>query len=228
MENRHARKRSVVLLSGGLDSTVNLFIAKQESDVVLALTFDYGQRAAAQECKQAALIAAHADLPHKIISLPWFKEFTHTSLVDHTAEVPTGKAISIDDLAVSNVSAKAVWVPNRNGILLNIGAGFAEGLKADWIVPGFNAEEAATFPDNSQQYLQALTTAFRFSTSTHVEATCFTTGLDKTAIVRRGMALAVPFELIWPCYFDGEKPCGRCESCQRFARATSAAGLVRR
>jgi 7-cyano-7-deazaguanine synthase len=219
---RAEAKRSVVLLSSGLDSTVNLYEAKQKSEVVLALTFNYGQRAAVRELDRAAKIAKHAGVRHQSVDLPWFSEFTKTSLVNRGADIPT-KAVSIDDLKVSHETAKAVWVPNRNGILLNVAAGFAEGLNAEWIVPGFNAEEAATFPDNTNDFLKALSASFRFSTANHVEAICFTTALNKTEIVRRGRLLGAPFELMWPCYFAGETPCGECESCQRFRRATTSA-----
>ena len=219
-------KRSVVLLSSGLDSTVNLFAAREKSEVVLSLTFNYGQRAAEKECERAALISKKIGVPHKIIDLPWFSDFTHSSLVNRGEDVPVSGSISIDDFAVSTETAKAVWVPNRNGIFLNIAAGFAEGLKADWIIPGFNAEEAVTFPDNSAAFLKAATASFQFSTSNHVEAICFTTDLDKTAIVQEGKKLGVPFNLIWPCYFSGETPCGECESCQRFRRATAGQDLT--
>lgn len=218
-------KRSVVLLSGGLDSTVNLFEACQKTEVVLALTFDYGQRAADREVERAGRIAAAAGVRHQVVSLPWFKDFTATSLVNRASHVPVCDAVSIDDLAVSERSAKAVWVPNRNGILLNVAAGFAEGFGADCVVPGFNAEEARTFPDNTEGFLQALTESFRFSTANRVAAVCFTTALDKTAIVRRGKDLGVPFELIWPCYLADSEPCGQCESCQRFRRALVSAGV---
>lgn len=219
-------KRSVVLLSGGLDSTVNLYEARRQSEVVLALTFDYGQRAAPRERDRAAQIAAHAGVPHRVVELPWFAEFTCTSLVDRALTVPVKSSVSIDDLEVSHQTAKAVWVPNRNGILLNIAAGFAEGLGADWIVPGFNLEEAATFPDNSAAFLDALTASFGFSTANRVQAVCFTTALNKTEIVCRGRELGAPFELMWPCYFAGSEPCGECESCQRFKRASAAAAKV--
>ncbi len=104
---------------------------------------------------------------------------------------------------------------------MNVAAAFAEGLGAGWVVPGFNIEEGATFPDNTQAYLDSLTHAFAYSTSNHVRAICFTTALDKTAIVKRGRALGAPFELMWPCYLAGEKPCGECESCKRYIRATT-------
>ncbi len=213
--------KSVVLLSSGLDSTVNLYRAAQESEVVLAITFDYGQRAAAREIQQAAILASNLRVPHRVIALPWFKDFTQSSLVNRQMDVPT-TSVRIDSFEASTHSAKAVWVPNRNGIFLNIGAAFAESLDAKWLIPGFNAEEATTFPDNSEDYLQASTQAFHFSTGNHVQVKCFTTALDKTEIVKLGRSLKVPFELIWTCYFGGEKPCGQCESCQRFSRAMSA------
>lgn len=215
-------RASVVLLSSGLDSTVNLYEAREKSRVVLALTFDYGQRAAPREIERAEAIAKLAGVAHKVLDLTWFREFTTTSLVNRANEVPTGSSVSIDDLTVSNETAKAVWVPNRNGIFLNIGAAFAEGLGASLIVPGFNIEEGATFPDNTQGFLDALTGAFVYSTSNHVEAICFTTQMDKTEIVRRGRALGAPFKLMWPCYFAGSEPCGECESCKRFCRAVNA------
>ena len=215
-------QRSVVLLSSGLDSTVNLYEALERSEVVLTLTFDYGQRAAPRELERAAAISQKADIPNRAVSMPWFADFTKTALVNRESEVPTQNSVSIDDIKVSTASAKAVWVPNRNGIFLNVAAGFAEGLGADWIVPGFNREEAATFPDNSQAFLTAATASFAYSTSNHIEAICFTTEMNKTEIVQRGRALGAPFELMWPCYLAGEEPCGQCESCQRFKRATLA------
>ena len=218
-----AEPTSVVLLSSGLDSTVNLYEAREKSRVLLALTFNYGQRAAESELEHSAAIAEAAGIPHKVLDLRWFAEFTNTSLINRSSTVPVGKTVSIDDLDQSNETAKAVWVPNRNGIFLNIGAAFAEGLKAKWVVPGFNIEEGATFPDNTQAFLDSLTSAFKFSTSNHVEAKCFTTKLNKTQIVRRGRELGAPFNLIWPCYFSGPAPCGECESCQRFQRATREA-----
>ncbi len=216
------KPRSVVLLSSGLDSTVNLYEAKQLSDVALAITFDYGQRAAEREIASAEKLSAQLGIPHKSLSLEWFKDFTKTSLVNRAQSIPVSESVQIDDLKQSGVTAKAVWVPNRNGIFLNIAAAFAEGLKANWIIPGFNAEEAATFPDNSQGYLEAATHAFSYSTSNQVQVKCFTTQMTKTQIVARGRELKVDFDLIWPCYFGEELPCGKCESCLRFKRAVAA------
>ncbi len=178
--------KSVVLLSGGMDSTVNLLAAREQSEVVLALTFDYGQRASQKEKEVTAKLTSHLKIPHLILSLPFFSQFGNSSLTDLQKTVPTGQQVSIDDLKTSQETAKSVWVPNRNGIFLNIAAGFAETLGADWIVPGFNKEEAVTFPDNSEAFLEASTDALRFSTSNKVQVKCFTTSLSKTEIVEFG------------------------------------------
>ena len=217
--------KSVVLLSSGLDSTVNLFEAKNAGTLMLALTFDYSQRAVEKEISSAKKIADFVGVPHKVVKLPFFFEFGKSSLVDKSQSVPTGNAVSIDDLKQSQKTAESVWVPNRNGIFMNIAAGFAESLGADTIIPGFNAEEAATFPDNTDDFLKSLNHSLSFSTFNRVKTHCFTTQLSKTQIVKRGLELNVPFQLIWPCYFSEEKWCGKCESCQRSRRAFEANGL---
>ncbi len=211
--------KSVVLISGGLDSAVNLFKSKSEGEVLLGLTFNYGQRAAAQEIQSANKLCHHLGVPHKTVDVPWIKEFGKSSLTDHTKVIPTQNEVQIDNYNQSLKTAASVWVPNRNGILLNIAAGFAESLGADCVVPGFNLEEAQTFPDNSEDYLKALSISFSFSTANKVQAFSFTTKLNKIDIVKLGLELQLPFELIWPCYFAGEKWCGECESCLRFKRA---------
>ncbi len=218
-------RKAVVLLSAGLDSTVNCIFAQREHQVDLALTFDYGQRAAAREIDRAREICRRFDIKHQVANLPWLGEMTKTSLVNRSVDVPTQAQVSLDDCAVSLRSADAVWVPNRNGVFLNIAAAFAESLEADWVIPGFNAEEAATFPDNSREFLQATDYSLRFSTRGQVVTQCFTAGMNKTEIVLLGREIGAPFDLMWPCYLAGERPCGECESCLRFYRAASAAGL---
>lgn len=219
-------KKVVVLLSAGLDSTVNVYEAiKHHHEVVLALTFNYGQRAAKKEIESAAKIAAHLNIPHKVIDLPWFKDFNKSSLLIEDQAVPVGAQVSIDNLERSEETAKAVWVPNRNGIFLNIAAAFAEALGADAVIPGFNAEEAVTFPDNSKEFMEQATRSLKFSTANHVTVGCYTIHMKKPDIVRLGQGLKIPWELIWPCYFSGEKWCGQCESCQRSLRAFASANI---
>jgi len=212
-------KKAVVLLSSGLDSSVNLFKAHRELHVIRALTFNYGQRAAKKEIACSQNLCQMLGIEHQVVPLEWLGHVTKTSLVNVAHDVPVGAAVSIDDYDQSMTTAKAVWVPNRNGIFLNVAAGIAEALGADYIIPGFNAEEAVTFPDNSQDFLTATDVALSFSTANHVKTLCYTTDMNKSQIVQLGRELSVPFELLWPCYFSEDKWCGQCESCQRFNRA---------
>jgi 7-cyano-7-deazaguanine synthase len=219
------KRKAVVLLSSGLDSSVNLFEAAQKEEVVLALTFNYGQKAAQKEIEHSAKLADYLKIPHKVLSLPWFKDFNKSSLLVDSEAVPTGKNVDIQSHEQSLQTAKSVWVPNRNGIFLNIGAAFAEALGAQIVIPGFNAEEATTFPDNSEAFMKELTTSLSYSTANHVQVECFTVKLQKPDIVKKGMALNMPWHLLWPCYFSKEKWCGECESCLRSKRAFSVAGV---
>ena len=216
---------SIVLLSAGLDSSVNLFLAHRSHHIKLALTFDYGQRAAKQEISHSRKLCEILNVPHKVIELPFFKEFAHSSLVNVSLEVPVGEEIKIADQVASKNSALKVWVPNRNGIFLNIAAGFAEGLGAKLIVPGFNIEEAETFPDNSEDFIGSINQSLSFSTANAVMVDCFTKRMNKTEIVAEAVKLKIPLEIIWPCYLSLDKPCGSCESCQRLKRALSQNGL---
>lgn len=218
-------KKSVVLLSSGLDSSVNLYEAVKDSQVVLALTFDYGQKAARRELECSAALAKEVRVLHKTIALPWFKDFNRSSLLVEDQAVPTGQQVNIQSHEQSLQTAKSVWVPNRNGIFLNIAAGFAEALGAEIVIPGFNAEEASTFPDNSQEFMNEMSRSLALSTANHVKVQSYTVALQKTEIVKKGESLQVPWSKIWPCYFAGEKWCGECESCLRSKRAFTAAGV---
>lgn len=219
------KRKAVVLLSSGLDSSVNLFEAHQKEQVVLSLTFDYGQKAAKKEIEYSAKLAAYLKIPHKVVPLPWFKDFKKSSLLVESEAVPTGSQVNIQNHEQSLQTAKSVWVPNRNGIFLNIGAAFAEALGAKVVIPGFNAEEATTFPDNSEDFMKELTRSLAFSTANQVEVECYTVNLQKTDIVKKGLLLNMPWHLLWPCYFSKEKWCGECESCLRSKRAFAAANV---
>lgn len=219
------KENSVVLLSAGLDSSYNLFRAARETQVLLALSFDYGQRAARRETERASGLCDLLKIPHKILTLSWFKDFTRTALVNPSAPLPGKAELDITSERASKQSAQAVWVPNRNGIFLNIAAAFAESLGARYVIPGFNKEEAATFADNSEAYMEAQSKAFRFSTQNHVEVKCYSSHLDKSQIVQEAVKLNLPFEKLWPCYQAGEQWCRECESCQRFLRALHSQGI---
>lgn len=218
-------KKAVVILSAGLDSSANLCLALEKGlEVTLALTFDYGQKAAVKETTAAANLCRHYGVSHRIVSLPWFRDFNRSSLLVEDQKIPTGDEVQIDDLKSSEDTKKSVWVPNRNGIFLNIAAAYAESLEAHYIIPGFNKEEAQTFPDNSEEFLQSINKSLAFSTDQRVQARCFTLSLDKTEIVK-AVDGKLDFNLIWPCYQAQEKWCGECESCKRSLRAFKEAGV---
>jgi len=217
-------KRAVAVLSSGLDSSLALALALEQGwTVPLALTFDYGQRAAEREVTQAHAIARHFGVPHRVLHLPWFREFGHGgSLLKRNTPLPYPERGDLSDPEYGKQSAKQVWVPNRNGTFLEIAAGFAEDLQAQALIVGFNKEEAQTFPDNSSAYLNAINAALKFSTSTEVQVTSLTALLDKTAIVAEAKRLGFPLSLIWSCYECGRKMCRKCESCKRLERALEA------
>ena len=114
-------ENSIVVLSGGLDSTVALHLANGSTRIVQVLTFDYGQKAARQEVQAAKLIAQQYGLPQRTIVLNWLKDITDTALVAQSAAIPTLKPSELDDaVGRGQETARAVWVPNRNGVFINI------------------------------------------------------------------------------------------------------------
>lgn len=218
---------SIVLLSGGLDSSANLAFAAERDTVVLALHVDYGQRAEAPEWRAARAIAEYYGVKIEKLDLPWLGALGGSSLTDRSRSVPELHSGELDTLSKITESAKSVWVPNRNGVLLNVAAAYAERFRAKRIVVGFNREEATTFPDNSQAFLDQSTRAFAYSTMTGVEVHCYTTAMDKTEIVKAlgKLSRPFPFALVWSCYHAGAEPCGRCESCGRHDRALKMGGV---
>jgi 7-cyano-7-deazaguanine synthase len=217
--------RAIALLSGGLDSVVATWAAAREGTIALALTFDYGQRARQAEARAAARVAAALGCPHRVLPLPWLGELGGSALTDPEAAVPEPDASDLDDLDAGLETARAVWVPNRNGVFVNVAAAFAEALDCDCIVCGFNLEEAATFADNSVRFMQAADAFLALSTLRHPTLLSPTASLDKAQIVALGVRLNAPLEAVWSCYHDAGRMCWRCESCLRLKRALEANGL---
>lgn len=218
-------KKSVLLLSAGLDSLTNLAIAVKTSQIVLAITFDYGQRSARQEIKMAKKICKHYGITHEVIAIPWLKKLTHTALVNRSRKIPHPTAKNLNEYSVSLQNAKAVWVPNRNGVFINIAAAYAESLGASEIIVGFNKEEAATFPDNSEKYLKQVIASLSSSTLSKVKVHSYTLRLNKKEIVKKALEFGVPLQYVWSCYEGKSLMCGQCESCKRLQRALSANAL---
>ncbi|MFZ5899219.1 MAG: 7-cyano-7-deazaguanine synthase QueC [Bacillota bacterium] len=216
--------RGIVLLSGGLDSVVNLAYARNTLDIRLCLTADYGQAAAASEIAAARAIAGYYRLEHGVVELPFLQGISGSALFN-PGQLPEPAPDELDNPDAAGKTAQAVWVPNRNGLLINVAACFAEALQCERIVVGFNREEAATFPDNSADFVAAVNKALKFSTLAGVQVVCYTQRLNKAEIVALGKRLDVPWNLIWSCYRSGKRPCGKCESCRRFYRAMAEEGI---
>lgn len=213
---------SIVLLSGGLDSTVNLKCAL-DAGSARAVTFDYGQRAARREVEATAAMCARYGLAHHVVSIPWLGDISPSALTVKGKAIPRPVAAQLDEPSAARRTAQQVWVPNRNGVFLAIAAAFAESFGAEQVVPGFNAEEAVTFPDNSADFIRAFNRSLRFSTGTCVRVKCYTAAKSKAAIVRVGLRNDAPLDLVWCCYEGRRKMCGACESCLRFTRAVDRA-----
>ena len=218
---------SVVLLSGGLDSSANLAFACARDRVSLALHVDYGQRAEASEWKAAKKLAEYYGVKLEKLDLRWLGALGGSSLTETSREIPTLEHAELDTLPKIRETAKAVWVPNRNGVLIQAAAAYAERMGAKRVVVGFNREEATTFPDNTQDFLERSSHALELSTQNGVAVFCYTTAWDKQEIIEelKKLPKRFPHELVWSCYHSGETPCGKCESCGRRARALAAAGI---
>lgn len=215
------KAKALVLLSGGLDSVYNLYRSCEEwSGEVEALFFNYGQRAYEAELKAAKKLSGYLKVSLQVIDIKHIFKGDKGALTGER-EVPT-ETVDIDSLEASEKSAELVWVANRNGVFLNIAACVAEKKDIPFIVPGFNAEEAATFPDNSQDYIDKMNACLKFSTANQVQIQCFSQAMNKTEIVKDCLRLDVSMDEIWSCYYPGENICGKCESCQRFLRACEA------
>lgn len=220
-------ERAVTLLSGGIDSYLSTALAREEKDFLLALTFDYGQRAAAQEIKAAKKIARYWRIKHEVVELPWLKNLGENALTHPNALLPRFRDLEkLKSKRETERSAEAVWVPNRNGVFLNIAAAYAETLGAAWIITGFNREEAATFPDNSLDYVHRFNRALELSTLLFPpKVKSYVQEMDKKEMVAKLVELDLPLDFFWSCYEGKEKMCGTCESCARAIAAFQAHGL---
>lgn len=208
--------KSIILLSGGLDSLVSLGLQKEKLNISLALTFDYGQKSAKEEIEASEKICDYYKICHKVINLEWLKDITETSLVSE-AKIPTGQ-----ELNAPEESAKSVWIPNRNGLFLNIAGSFADSNDYDYILIGANKEEGQTFPDNTQEFIDAVNNEFLYSTRKHPKVVAPLINYVKNDIVMLALQHGVPLELTMSCYQGGGRHCGICESCTRLKHALKA------
>jgi len=213
MKAKMKMTKSVILLSGGLDSLVSLGLTKEKLNVTLALTFDYGQKSAKNEIKASKEICDYYNIEQKVIKLDFLKEITNTALVSDE-KLPSGEKLKDE-----KQSAKSVWVPNRNGLFLNIAGSYADSYGFDNIIIGANKEEAHTFPDNSAEFIDAVNKEFEYSTMVKAKVVAPLLNSDKDDIVMLALSDNIPLELTMSCYKGGDRHCGLCESCVRLRHA---------
>lgn len=213
MENRGgAKKKAVVLLSGGLDSATVLYWAKEKGFKCLCLAFDYGQRhrreiRAARDISRAAGCAFTAVR----IALPW----KGSALLDKKTLVPE---YARPQKGTGAQQIPSTYVPARNIIFLSFALSYAEAVGASAIFIGAHTQDYSGYPDCRPEFYRAFVRAAKLGTKAGLEkkGIAVKTPLvrkGKAEIIRMGKRLGVPFALTWSCYRGGKTPCGRCDSC---------------
>ncbi|MDI6842373.1 MAG: 7-cyano-7-deazaguanine synthase QueC [Methanothermobacter wolfeii] len=213
-------RKAISILSAGMDSGVSTALLSREYDIS-AITFDYGQRSAQMEIRYARKLSEYLGIEHRVIELPWLGELGGSVLTDD-GELPSPG--DLDDVEECLETARKVWVPGRNIVFTSVGVSFAEALDADAVIVGWDREEAATFPDNSREFLEAFNSLLGIGTLRGVRVIAPVIDMTKKEIVEAGMEIDFPFELTYSCYTGEDVHCGVCESCLRRRRAFELAG----
>jgi 7-cyano-7-deazaguanine synthase len=216
-------KRAVCLLSGGLDSSTCLAIARAEGYDPHALSFDYGQRHRHELAAAARVAHALGAREHRTVAFD-LRQFGGSAL---TAEIDVPKHDTVDQLTPD---IPVTYVPARNTIFLSFALAWAEVLDAHDIFIGVNALDYSGYPDCRPEFIDAYTRMANLATKPgegyRIHTPLIT--LSKADIVRRAAALGLDFRLTHSCYDpDAEgRPCGRCDSCLLRLKGFAEAGLV--
>ena len=220
-------KRAVCLLSGGLDSSTCLALARREGFACYALSFDYGQRHR-YELEAARRVAMSLGaVEHKVIALD-LRAFGGSALTEEI-EVPKSR-----DAAQMGSGIPVTYVPARNTIFLSLALAWAEVLEAADVFIGVNAIDYSGYPDCRPEYIEAFTRMADLATRAGVEGTTKLhihtplIELSKAQITRLAADLGVDFSLTFTCYDpDAEgRPCGLCDACQLRLKGFAEAGLI--
>jgi 7-cyano-7-deazaguanine synthase len=224
---RRIVKKAVVLLSGGIDSTTALAVAKAEGFEPYALSFRYGQRHKV-ELESAARVAKAMGVTEYVVADIDLRRFGGSAL---TSDIAVPKDRSVDEMAQG---IPITYVPARNTIVLSFALGWAEVLETNDIVIGVDALDYSGYPDCRPEYIAAYERMANFATKAGVEGRQTLKihtpliNLTKAEIVRKGTALGVDYALTSSCYDPGEggRPCGQCHSCQPRAKGFAEAGIA--
>jgi 7-cyano-7-deazaguanine synthase len=220
-------EKAVILLSGGVDSTTCLAIAKQEGYELYALSFDYGQRHSVELERAARIAERFGAKGHLVVSLDLAK-IGGSALTDSEIPVPKGRLPQ-----EKRGQIPLTYVPARNTLFLSYALAWAEVLSAEDIFIGVNAIDYSGYPDCRPEYIQAFENLANLATKAGVEGVLGfkihtpLIRLTKAEIIKKGLELGVDFGLTHSCYdplADG-RACGECESCTLRQKGFGEAGV---
>ena len=209
-------QKAVIILSGGMDSTTLLYDLIDQGYDINAVTFDYRQKHN-YEIVCAQKICKNLKIPHKIIDVGILNDIAPSSLTRKDWAVPEGN--------YADENMKQTVVPNRNMVLLSIAAAYAIGINANYLFYGAHAGDHTIYPDCRPAFVSAIATAFHLCDWNDVILEVPYLYLSKGDIVKRGVSLNVDYSMTWTCYNGGEKPCGKCGSCDERLAAFREAGV---
>lgn len=216
-------KKAIVLLSGGLDSTTALYLAKSEGfGEIYALTFEYGQKHD-RELRAAREVACAAGVKeHKFVKL-LLNQWDGCSLTDPKMEVPDG------DLRRDTVPD--TYVPARNMVFLSVAASYADALGVEDIYIGVSEVDYSGYVDCREEFIRSMERTINLGTvlgaerGRHITIHAPFMHMAKADEIRLGARLGVDYGLTWTCYRGGDRPCGTCDSCLLRAKAFAEAGM---
>jgi 7-cyano-7-deazaguanine synthase len=210
--------KTVVILSGGLDSTTLLYHLRDAKHELKALSIDYGQRHD-RELEAARRICELVKVEHRILDLTSLVGVLGSNaLSDQTVDVPHG--------SYQESTMKVTTVPNRNMIMLSVAIGWAVSLKFDAVAFGAHAGQYTPYPDCRPPFAAAMNCAAHLCDWEPIQVLSPFVYWDKGAIVKRGHELGVPFQLTWSCYEGGATHCGACSTCLDRKEAFRRIGLT--
>jgi 7-cyano-7-deazaguanine synthase len=209
--------KTLVLLSGGMDSVTALHWARHEHEVVGAVSFDYGAKHNHREIPLAAWHCATSGVRHDIIDLGFMNQHFASDLLKSGGTIPEGH--------YADQNMKKTVVPFRNGIMLSIACGLAESCGADALVIAAHAGDHTIYPDCREPFMQGMAAAMREGTYAHIELMRPFIHLDKAGIAKTGAELGVDYGKTWSCYKGGDLHCGKCGTCVERIEAFVLAGL---
>lgn len=210
--------KTLVLLSGGVDSTTALHWAAREHGVAGALAFHYGSNHAERELACARYQAEKLGVPYHEVDIRCISRHLKSALLSGAQAVPTG--------TYDEENMKQTVVPFRNGIFLSIAAGIAESHEAEAVTIAAHAGDHSLYPDCREDYMQAMGQAIALGTYAGVKILRPFIRMSKGEIVALGAQLGVDFAHTYSCYCGGAAHCGRCGTCRERQEAFAAAGVT--